>query len=130
MQTRDDFILGALGRMQLRDRKLSLLPSFQREQEAVNGVWVPGQTQTVEHYRIIETYRATGSTPYSPALAARASSSSVLRPGTGEDLSLDDCMGSPLIGSTGIVAAKETHGQQHLGSSPESQGQSPTMPGH
>lgn len=43
-------------------------------------------TQTVEHYRIIQTYRATGSTPYSPALAARApssstrSSSSVLRP--------------------------------------------------
>lgn len=54
----------------------------------------------VEHYRVIKTYRATGSTPYSPALAARTfSSSPSSQKGT---YLLDDCMeGPPLLRLTG-----------------------------
>lgn len=85
-------------------------------------------TQTVEHYRIIQTYFTTGSTPYSPALAARPSSSSVSRHRARAKLSLDDCMGIPPHRLIGIVAAKEADGQ-HILAHLQSHGQSPTHAG-
>lgn len=89
-----------------------------------------GLTQTVEHYRIIQTYLAIGSTPYSPTLAARTSRSRISRPQARGDLSLDDCMATPPHRFIGIVAAKELCGQHILGSSLESHARLPTMLGH
>lgn len=80
------------------------------------GVGYLRTTPTVEHYRIIQTYRATRSPPYSPALAARASCSGVpsSRPRAPGDWPLDDCIGEPPHRLTGTVAAKEDHGQRIL----------------
>ncbi|KAG8167725.1 hypothetical protein KVR01_003414 [Diaporthe batatas] len=78
---------------------------------AVNGSSTWGLTQTVEHYRIIQTlWFQPQHQPHYPT-PSRSKGTYLV----------DDCMeGPPSLALPGIVAAEEAHGQQrYLGSSPE-----------